>query len=52
VVEVADLFVSRDDRLVRAQGWPPHPERFTRAGIDLADVLGETGRPRLEAAAL
>jgi pilus assembly protein CpaF len=39
VVEVADLFVTRDKRLVRADGWPPHPERFVAAGIDLARLL-------------
>ncbi len=31
VVEVADLFVTRGGRLVRAQGFPPHPERFAQA---------------------
>ncbi len=40
VVEVADLFVTRDDKLVRSDGFPPHPERFRRAGIDLVEVLG------------
>ncbi len=40
VVETADLFTTRDDKLVRADGFPPHPERFRRAGIDLVDVLG------------
>mgnify|MGYP000521764685 CR=1 FL=1 len=39
VVEIADLFVSQGDRLVRADGWPPHPERFQRAGIDLQRLL-------------
>ena len=39
VVEIADLFVSRGDRLVCADGWPPHPERFERAGIDLPRLL-------------
>jgi pilus assembly protein CpaF len=43
VVETADLFVTRDDQLVRADGWPPHPERFARAGIDLAALLGAKG---------
>ena len=28
VVEMADIFTSRDGRLVRADGFPPHPERF------------------------
>jgi pilus assembly protein CpaF len=39
VIEVADLFVTRDERLVRAEGWPPHPDRFAAAGIDLAALL-------------
>lgn len=39
VVETADIFTTREDRLVRAEGFPPHPERFTRLGIDLASVL-------------
>lgn len=41
VVEVSDLFV-RDARgdLVRADGFPPHPERFARAGHDLSMLLG------------
>ena len=32
VVETADLFTTRDGRLVRADGWPPHAERFERPG--------------------
>ena len=40
VIEVEDLFVWRDDRLVRAEGYPPHADRFARAGYDLADLLG------------
>lgn len=40
VVEVSDLFVlDADGDLVRADGFPPHPERFTRAGHDLALLL-------------
>jgi pilus assembly protein CpaF len=39
VVETADLFVTRGDRLVRAEGWPPHPERFARTGSDVAELL-------------
>ena len=41
VVETADVFTTRDGRLVRADGYPPHPERFARAGIDLPALLGE-----------
>jgi pilus assembly protein CpaF len=41
VVETADLFVQRDGALVRADGFPPHPERFRRAGHDLAALLAQ-----------
>jgi pilus assembly protein CpaF len=43
VVETADVFTTRDDRLVRADGWPPHQDRFTRAGFDLGRVLSPYG---------
>jgi len=39
VVETAQLFHTRDDRLVRAEGWPRHLDRFERAGIDVARLL-------------
>lgn len=39
IVEVADIFVSRGGRLVRADGFPPHSERFERAGHDLVSLL-------------
>ncbi|HVE98565.1 MAG TPA: ATPase, T2SS/T4P/T4SS family [Mycobacteriales bacterium] len=39
VVETAQLFATRDDVLVRADGFPPHPERFERAGYDVAALL-------------
>jgi pilus assembly protein CpaF len=39
VVETADIFVSAGDRLVRADGWPPHLDRFSRIGCDLAALL-------------
>jgi pilus assembly protein CpaF len=41
VVETADVFATRGGRLVRADGWPPHQERFERAGIDLHRLLSE-----------
>lgn len=44
VVEVADVFVTRGERLVRADGYPPHAERFQRHGYVLADLL----RPGLD----
>ncbi|MDQ3431314.1 MAG: Flp pilus assembly complex ATPase component TadA [Actinomycetota bacterium] len=40
VIEVADVFTSRHGSLVRGQGYPPHPERFERAGYDLTALLG------------
>ena len=41
VVEIADLFVARRGELVRADGFPPHRERFERAGYDLAALLAQ-----------
>ncbi|MDQ1662568.1 MAG: pilus assembly protein CpaF, partial [Blastococcus sp.] len=41
VIETADVFVSREGRLVRADGYPPHPERFAAHGFDLAGLLGD-----------
>jgi pilus assembly protein CpaF len=40
-IETADVFTCRTDRLVRAEGWPPHADRFTRAGYDLAELLAQ-----------
>jgi pilus assembly protein CpaF len=41
VIEIEDLFVSRNRRLVRADGFPPHPERFEAAGYDLLELLAQ-----------
>ncbi len=41
VVEVADVFVTDRGQLVRAGGFPPHPEKFQRLGIDLAVLLAD-----------
>ncbi len=43
VVETADVFTIRGDQLVRAEGWPPHQDRFERAGFDLARLLSPYG---------
>jgi len=43
VVEVADLFTTVGDRLVRADGFPPHQERFAWAGLDLVQILAHDG---------
>lgn len=42
IVEVADLFHLRGERLTRGDGFPPHAERFERAGHDLAGLLTRT----------
>lgn len=42
IVEIADLFVSDGAHLVRAEGYPPHPERFARAGYDVRELLGSS----------
>ncbi len=42
VVETADIFTTRGGRLIRADGYPPHQDRFVRAGIDLPAVLART----------
>ncbi len=39
VVETAELFVSRDGVLVRAGGFPPHEDRFVRAGYVVSELL-------------
>ncbi|GAB3593303.1 ATPase, T2SS/T4P/T4SS family [Angustibacter peucedani] len=39
VVETADVFTTCDGVLVRAEGFPPHLDRFSRAGIDVAALL-------------
>jgi len=40
VVEIAPIFVSdAEGALRRASGYPPHAERFARAGFDVAALL-------------
>jgi pilus assembly protein CpaF len=39
VIETADIFSRRGDRVARAEGFPPHLERYQRAGIDIAALL-------------
>lgn len=39
VVETADVFTTKGSQLVRADGWPPHQDRFARAGFDLPSLL-------------
>jgi pilus assembly protein CpaF len=39
VIETAELFSTRHGRLERGEGYPPHPERYEAADIDLLDAL-------------
>ncbi len=43
VVEMAEIFTTRAGVLTRADGFPPHPERFERAGYDVAALLADRG---------
>ena len=45
VIETSDIFTSRGGRLERAEGFPPHEDRFAAAGFNLADLLGYRGGP-------
>jgi pilus assembly protein CpaF len=40
VIETADIFTTRGDQLERAGGFPPHADRYERAGVDLMSALG------------
>jgi pilus assembly protein CpaF len=40
VIETTEIFTSRRGRLERAEGYPPHPERYEAVGIDLTHALG------------
>jgi pilus assembly protein CpaF len=39
-IETSDIFHTREGRLERAEGFPPHPERYERVGVDLISALG------------
>jgi pilus assembly protein CpaF len=43
VVEIADLFVTKGGRLQRADGFPPHVDRFEACGYDLTTLLAQEG---------
>ena len=43
VIEMADIFTSRNGALTRADGFPPHVERYERAGFDVAALLSDRG---------
>ena len=50
VVETADVFTTRRGELVRADGFPPHVERFERLGVELPKLLSPTWQPAGEPA--
>jgi pilus assembly protein CpaF len=39
-IETTDLFSMRHGRLERGDGYPPRPERYEAAGVDLLSTLG------------
>ncbi len=39
VIETAEIFARRGDRVVRAEGFPPHLDRYQRAGVDVMSLL-------------
>ncbi len=45
-VEIAQIFRTRGNTLVRADGFPPHPERYLRAGYDLPALLAPSEHER------
>jgi pilus assembly protein CpaF len=49
VIETTEIFTSRSGRLEPAEGFPPHPDRYEAAGIDLIHALGRRS-DRLHAA--
>jgi pilus assembly protein CpaF len=42
VIETSDIFTTRAERLERGDGYPPHPDRYERAGYDLPRLLSAT----------
>jgi pilus assembly protein CpaF len=45
IVETADVFTTRKGDLVRADGFPPHLERFERIGVELPRLLDPASQP-------
>jgi pilus assembly protein CpaF len=43
VIETTELFTTRRGRLERGDGYPPRPDRYEAAGIDLIHTLGHRG---------
>jgi pilus assembly protein CpaF len=51
VVELEPIFIRRGSQLVCIDGYPPHLDRFERAGIDVVRLLGHTRASEREGAA-
>jgi pilus assembly protein CpaF len=51
VVELEPIFGRRGSQLLGADGYPPHLDRFERAGIDVAQMLGRSMASAREGAA-
>jgi pilus assembly protein CpaF len=47
VIETSDLFIRQRGRLERGDGFPPHPERYEAAGVDLLRSLGRADQAPL-----
>ena len=45
VIETAQLYALHGGRLERADGYPPHPDRYAVAGFDVAALLGGVSMP-------
>ena len=43
VIEMAEIFTTRNGALTRADGFPPHTERYERAGFEVAALLSDRG---------
>ncbi|GAB2613428.1 CpaF family protein [Pseudactinotalea suaedae] len=43
MIETSSLFERREENLVRTDGYPPHEDRFRRAGYDLHALLAHAG---------
>jgi pilus assembly protein CpaF len=41
IIETSDIFTTVGGALRRADGYPPHPDRYTSSGVDLAGLLAE-----------
>lgn len=42
VIETSEIFVTRGGDLVRGDGFPPHEDRYARAGIDVHRLLSRS----------